>query len=216
MATIEYSQALLQRDKLQIQDLKSKIESPSMSQFDSSKDYYAVLGAHEGASRPDIDRHYKRLAAHLHPDRGGTEEEMKSLNEAYGVLKDETIRRDYDAQRRKPKPSAAVLRPVSASPTRDVGVFGHCLSAFLCLLVGLFLLFLVRFQWIWFLWPLAILAVFVILFGVMLARSAMVAVNASLPVTNPFRRHTLVQEAMFWSAVVGGAYGIYLLFTSLG
>lgn len=184
-----------------------------MSQFDSSRDYYAVLGADEGASRSDIERLYKRLAAHLHPDRGGSEDEMKSLNEAYGVLKDEMIRRDYDAQRRKP--SAAVFRPASTPPARDIGVFGHCLSALLCLLVGLFLLFLVRSQWIWFLWPLAVLAVFVIFFGVMMARSAMVAVNVSLPVAHPFRRHTLVQEAMFWIAVVGGGYGIYLLFTSV-
>jgi hypothetical protein len=184
-----------------------------MSEFDSSKDYYEVLGADEGASRPDIDRLYKRRAAHLHPDRGGSEEEMKSLNEAYGVLKDETIRRDYDAKRRKP-PTAA-FRPASTPPARDIGVFGHCLSAFLCLLVGLFLLFLVRSQWIWFLWPLAVLAVSVILFGVMMARSAMVALNASLPVKHPIRRHTLVQEAMFWIAVVGGGYGLYLIFTSV-
>ncbi len=107
-----------------------------MSQFDSSKDYYAVLGAPEGASRSDIDKLYKRLAAHCHPDRGGSEEEMKSLNEAYGVLKDETIRREYDDRRRKP---AAVFRPASTPPARDIGVFGHCLSALLCLLVGLFL-----------------------------------------------------------------------------
>jgi hypothetical protein len=185
-----------------------------MSQFDSSKDYYAVLGAEESASRHDIDRLYKRLAAHLHPDRGGSEEKMKSLNEAYGVLKHETIRREYDAQRRKP--AAAVFRPDSNPPARDVGLYGHCLSALLCLLVGLFLLFVVRSQWIWFLWPLAILAVFVIIFGVMMARSAMVAVNASLPVTNPVRRHTLVQEAMFWIAVASGGYGIYLLFTNVG
>ncbi len=184
-----------------------------MSQFDSTKDYYAVLGAEEGASRPDIDRLYKRLAAHLHPDRGGSEEKMKSLNEAYGVLKDETIRRDYDTQRRKP--ASAVFRPASAPPARDVGLYGHCLSALLCVLVGLFLLVLVRSQWIWFLWPLAILAFFVIIFGVMMARSAMVAINASLPVTNPFRRHTVVQEAMFWIAVAGGGYGVYLLFTSV-
>jgi hypothetical protein len=184
-----------------------------MNQFDSNKDYYGVLGADRGASRSDIDRLYKRLAARLHPDRGGSEEEMKSLNEAYGILKDETIRRDYDAQRSKP--SAAVFRPASAPPARDVGVFGHCLSAFLCLLVGLFLLFLVRSQWIWFLWPLAVLSVCVILFGVMMAHGAMVAVNASLPVAHPIRRHTLAQEAMFWIAVAGGAYGIYLLFTSV-
>lgn len=182
-----------------------------MSQLDSSKDYYAVLGADEGASRADIDKLYKRLAAHRHPDRGGSEEEMKSLNEAYGVLKDETIRREYDGQRHKP--SASVFRPPSTPTARDIGVFGHCLSAFLCLLLGLFLLFLVRSQWIWFMWPLAVLAVSVVFFGVMMARSAMVALSASLPVTHPIRRHTLVQEAMFWIAVVGGGYGIYLLFT---
>ena len=184
-----------------------------MSQFDSNKDYYAVLGAQEGASRSDIDRLYKRLAAHLHPDRGGSEEEMKSLNEAYGILKDETIRRDYDAKRH-PRPAAA-FRPISPSPARDIGVFGHCLSAFLCLLVGLFLLFVVRTQWIWFLWPLAVLALIVILFGVMMARSAMLALNASLPVAHPVRRHTRVQEAMFWIAVMGGGYGVYLLFTKV-
>jgi DnaJ domain len=186
-----------------------------MSQFDSNKDYYAVLGAEEGALRPDIDRLYKRLAAHLHPDRGGSEEAMKSLNEAYRVLKDETTRRYYDAQRRKPTPTAAAVRPASTPTAKDVGVFGHCLSAFLCLLVGLFLLLLVRSQWIWFLWPLAILSVLVIVFGVMMARSAMVAVNASLPVANPFRRHTLVQEAIFWILVMSGGYGVYLLLTSL-
>ena len=45
---------------------------------------------------------------------------------------------------------------------------------------------LLRIQWIWFLWPLAILAVFVVGFGVLLARSAMVKVNDSLPVTNAY------------------------------
>ena len=184
-----------------------------MSQFDSSKDYYAMLGADEGSSRSDIERLYKRLAAQLHPDRGGSEEEMKSLNEAYGILKDETTRRQYDEQRRKP--TYAKINPVSAPPARDVGLYGHCLSAFLCLLAGLFLLFLVRSQWFWFLWPLVILALFVIFFGVMMARSAMLALSASLPVAHPIRRHTLVQEAMFWIAVAGGGYGIYLLFSSV-
>ena len=184
-----------------------------MSQFDSSKDYYIVLGATEGSSRSDIDKLYKRRAARLHPDRGGSEEDMKSLNEAYGILKDEARRREYDAQRLKS--TRVTLNRVSARPAQDIGVFGHCLSAFLCLLIGLFLLFLVRFQWIWFLWPLAILAIFVILIGVMMARSAMVAANALLPATHPFRRHTRVQEGMFWSVVVAGCYGLYLLLTAM-
>jgi hypothetical protein len=33
-------------------------------------------------------------------------------------------------------------------------------------------------------------------FGVLLARSAMVAVNDSLPETNRFKRHTRIQEAL--------------------
>lgn len=188
-----------------------------MSQFDSSKDYYNILGADEGMSGRDLERLYKRKAAHLHPDRGGSEEEMKSLNEAYGILKDETSRREYDGQRNKPNVArfnGESINRASAGAAQDVGVFGRCLSAFLCLLFGLFLLFLVRFQWFWFLWPLVILAVFVIIFGVMMARTAMVAVIASLSVTNPLRRHTLMQEAMFWIAVGGGGYGVYLLLTS--
>ena len=183
-----------------------------MSQFDSKKDYYGILGAHERTSRRDLERLYKHKAAYYHPDRGGSEEEMKTLNEAYHVLKDEELRRDYDAQRRKVFVS---FIPVSAPPAQDIGVFGRCLSAFLCLLVGLFLLFLVRFQWIWFLWPLGILAVFVILFGIVMARGAMVALNASLPPTNRLRRHTRLQEAIFWTVVGGGSYGVYLLLTAV-
>src|SRR6266550_331059 len=105
--------------------------------------------------------------------------------------------------------------PASAPAAPDIGVLGHSLSALMCLLVGLFLLFLVRFQWIWFLWPLAILAGFVILFGVVMARSAMRAMNESLPQSSRLRRHTRLQEAMFWSLVAGSGYGIYLLLTSV-
>src|SRR5712691_4830423 len=159
----------------------------TVSQFDSKKDYYGILGADERTSRRDLDGLYKHKAAYRHPDRGGSEEEMKSLNEAYRVLKDEAMRREYDVQRRKVD---VKFIPVSAPPAQDIGVFGRCLSALLCLLIGLFLLFLVRFQWIWFLWPLAILAGFVILFGVVLARSAMRAMNDALPQASRIRRHT--------------------------
>lgn len=186
-----------------------------MSQFDSRKDYYHILSADQNTSPRDLDRLYKRIAARLHPDRGGSEEEMKALNEAYSILKDERTRKEYNAQR-LPAATAKDSGVVSAPAAKDIGLYGHCLSALLCLMTGLFLLFLVRFQWIWFLWPLAILAMFVILFGIMMARSAMVHVSASLPARSRFRGHTFVQEAMFWSAVGAGAYGIYLLFTSVG
>ena len=184
----------------------------AMSQFDSNKDYYGVLGVDKDASQVEIDRQYKREAAKHHPDRGGNEERMKSLNEAYGVLKDKNLRSSYDAGRR-PRVTPRGFTPVVTPTARDVGAMGQCLSAFLCLSAGVFLLLLVRFQWILFLWPLAILAVMVIGFGVMLARSAMVAVNASLPVTHPFKGRTWLQEAAFWMAIVSGGYGLYVVMT---
>jgi len=183
-----------------------------MSQIDSGKNYYDVLGISEDATRDEIDRQYKREAHKHHPDRGGSEERMKSLNEAYAVLKDASNRETYDLSRQKRLREQPFI-PVSTPTARDVGVFGHVLSAGLCLLAGVFLLMLVRFQWIWFLWPLAILAVFVIGFGILMARSAMVAVNASLPMTNRFRRYTKFQELAFWFVVLISIYGIYVLFT---
>jgi hypothetical protein len=179
-----------------------------MSQPQVKKDYYEVLGVHAKASRAEIDRQYKRQASRHHPDRGGNEEQMKSLNEAYGVLKDESARRVYDNARGE-WPSSGNAVPVSAPAARDIGALGHCLSALLCLVAGMFLFFLVWTQWIWFLWPLAILSVLVIGFGILMARSAMIAVNASLPESNRLRRHTRLQELAFWGAVVGGGYAVY-------
>jgi len=183
---------------------------PVIAMANSSKDYYEVLGVGEEASRVEIDRQYKRKAAKHHPDLGGNEEEMKSLNEAYGVLKDQVSRRDYDARRKRPVMNSSFV-PTSAPAAQDIGAFGHCLSALLCLIAGMFLLFLVRFQWIWFLWPLAILALIVIGLGIMMARSALRAVNASLPVNHRLRRYTAIQEVAFWVVVLSGAYGVYLL-----
>ncbi|HKP81512.1 MAG TPA: DnaJ domain-containing protein, partial [Pyrinomonadaceae bacterium] len=190
----------------------SRIYEFAMSQFDSNKDYYGVLGVDKDASQVEIDRQYKRQAAKDHPDRGGSEERMKSLNEAYGILKDTGLRNAYDARRRRPATYQG-FAPVTTPTARDVGVFGHCLSALLCLIAGIFLLLLVRFQWMFFLWPLAILALFVLGFGVLLARSAMVAVDASLPVTNPFKGHTTLREMAFWVVIVSGGYGLYLVMT---
>lgn len=189
-----------------------------MSQFDSNKDYYGVLGVDKHASQREIEREYKRQAAKHHPDRGGSEEQMKSVNEAYGVLKDATLRRAYDESRTTTRSRSTTTSrfndfvPTPAPSVRDIGVGGQVLSAFLCLLTGLLLLFLVRFQYVEFLWPLAIIALLVVGFGVLLARGAMVSLNDSLPVTNPLKRHTTLQELAFWAAVVTSGYGIlYLL-----
>lgn len=179
-----------------------------MSQRRSKQpDYYEILGADENTSARDLDRLYKRKAARFHPDKGGNEEEMKSLNEAYGVLRDESSRRAYDENRHQSTPST--FAPIAAPVARDVGAFGHFLSAFLCLLLGFFLMVLVSTQWFWFLWPLAVLAVFVILFGVMLARSALMNAAARLPA--PMRGHAKIQEVLFWMIVATSSYVLYLV-----
>ena len=190
---------------------KTKIAS-RMSEFDSSKDYYEILGANERTAQRDLERLYKRMAARRHPDKGGSEEDMKSLNEAYGVLRNKQTRHEYDAQRTK-QPARFV--PITAPAAHDVGLLGQGVNAFFCLLMGLFLLFLVRFQWIRFLWPLAILAVLVILFGIVMARNTMRALNDSLPVSNRLRRYKRMQEALFWSVVIAGCYGAYLLLSAV-
>src|SRR5258705_1816946 len=125
-----------------------------MSQFDSQKDYYAILGANESTPQGDLERLYKRMAARRHPDRGGSEEEMKSLNEAYSVLRNTETRSKYDAQRMK---APARFVPVTTPTASDVGLLGHGLSAFFCLLIGLFLRFLLCFHCVWCLWSLPIL-----------------------------------------------------------
>ncbi len=183
-----------------------------MNQFDSHKDYYEILGANERTNSRDLERLYKRMAARRHPDKGGSEEEMKSLNEAYSVLRNKKTRHEYDAQRAKP---ATSFVPASSPAAADVGLLGQGLSAFFCILIGLFLLFLVRLQWIRFLWPLALLAILVILFGIVMARTAMRALNASLSVSNPFRRYAGVQEAIFWMVVIVSGYGVYLMLSAL-
>ena len=179
-----------------------------MKQFDSSKDYYSILGAREDASLGDIERLYKRLAVQRHPDRGGDEEEMKSLNEAYGVLKDNETRRVYDAERRQPAseaPSAIYTKP----PLEVEAAAGQSLGAVLFIGAGLVLALLVRFQWIWFLWPLAVLAVCLVVVGLVLAHGAIRRIEEQQRDARHWLGVTL--EVMFWAVLLSGGYGVYLI-----
>lgn len=191
-----------------------------MSEAERSKDYYAILGAEEDASRVEIDRLYRRKAVQHHPDRGGCEEEMKTLNEAYGVLKDETARRTYDAGRQQARfahtENAEHDVPPHTSPPVQLDAITHQVGAAIIFIVlGLALLFIVRFQYVMFLWPLALLALFMVLVGIVQAHAVMGAMRSRLKATNPARRLVLAQEALFWTLVCGGGYGVYLLLTAV-
>ena len=179
--------------------------------MNGARNYYEILGANEDASPRDIERLYKRAAHQLHPDRGGPEEDMKTLNEAYSVLRNERTRREYDARLRVPCASATGSMPAA----REVGLYGQLLSALMCLVLGLLLLFLVRFNGLWFLWPLSILAAGVILFGVMIAHSAMTNARESTKPNHPLRRFRYAGEIIFWLVVGAGGYGVYLILTAV-
>ncbi len=61
------------------------------------KDYYQILGIERGASKEDIKKAFRKLAAQYHPDKKtGDEAKFKEVSEAYAVLGDEKKRAEYD------------------------------------------------------------------------------------------------------------------------
>jgi hypothetical protein len=190
-----------------------------MGEADERRDYYTVLGAERDDSRAEIERRYKRLAVEHHPDRGGDEEEMKAINEAWGVLKDDETREAYDASHRRRARVSEYVAPEfvpSTTPGAQADALGGRLAgSLLSLFAGIVLIFLVRFHYVVFLWPLALLGLSLLLFGVWMAHAALAYAREGYAPTHPARRLIWAQETLFWSAVVGGGYGLYLLLTAI-
>ena len=178
--------------------------------FDSKRDYYAELGIAESASREEIDRAYRAMARKRHPDGGGSDEAMKSLNEARDILTDHETRKAYDAERR-PKTQAHAQRmtfdPYAASragtlkiPVADADMAGLLMGAAACFGLGIPLLLLVEMQWMFFLWPLRIMSLAALVLGVLLAHSALRMKHRKLRKARPdYSRGVLaLYELVFW------------------
>ena len=61
------------------------------------KDYYQILGLERGASRDDVKKAFRKLAAKYHPDKkDGDEARYKEITEAYAMLGDEKKKAEYD------------------------------------------------------------------------------------------------------------------------
>ena len=61
------------------------------------KDYYKILGVSKKASASVIKKAYYNLASKYHPDKGGSEEKFKEINEAYQILSNKKKRTQYDS-----------------------------------------------------------------------------------------------------------------------
>lgn len=181
-----------------------------MQKYDANKDYYRVLGVRREASAEEIDRAYRSEARKRHPDGGGSEEEMKSLNEAHDVLSDGETRKAYDQQRR-PAPSAYVssmaFDPEAASkagtlgiPVSDPDFAGLVMGAMACFGLGIPLLLLVEMQWMFFLWPLRVMSLGALGVGVYLSHSALAVKQRKLRKARPgdSRHLVVVREVLFW------------------
>ncbi|KAG9016045.1 hypothetical protein FRB90_003708 [Tulasnella sp. 427] len=61
-----------------------------------AKDYYKVLGVSRDADSKTIKKAYRAKARDAHPDKGGSEEKMAAVNEAYEVLSNDELRARFD------------------------------------------------------------------------------------------------------------------------
>ena len=188
-----------------------------MSHPDVEKDYYSILGAGETASQDEIERLYKRLARRHHPDRGGDAEEMKAINEAYGVLGNDATRCAYDAQRQPhPKPLGAAVSPLSSPPALlESTVSGRLAGAMFFLMAGLLFLFLLRFYYIRFLWPLFVPPALVVMVGVLKIHAVLIYTREGIASSHPLRRYVWMQEMAFWLIMCVCVYGIYLMLRAI-
>jgi hypothetical protein len=199
-----------------------------MEKYDSTKDYYRELGVRPDASPKVIDRAYRSQARKRHPDRGGSEEEMKSLNEAHDVLSDPATRRAYD-QERQPRvaanapspsfdPEAASRAGTLGIPVSDPDFAGLVMGALACFGLGVPLLLLVEMQWIFVLWPLRVMSLGALGVGVYMSHSALALRQRKLKQARPADSRTMIVmgEVLFWviATIVIGALlaALYLKF----
>jgi len=68
-----------------------------------TKDYYSVLGVPASATQDAIKKQYRKLAAKHHPDKNASDpkaaERFKEISEAYQLLGDADMRKQYDQMR---------------------------------------------------------------------------------------------------------------------
>lgn len=192
-----------------------------MRDFDPTKDYYEVLAVHEDATQEEIEKMYRRQAVKHHPDRGGSEEAMKDLNEAHNILKDPATRIAYDAARRELDEFAAepwartspsfshswqANKSTTGEPTGE-DLFGRMVATAAFLGIGFLLLLFVETQYLFFLWPLRLLAWGLIGLGLYYAHAAFKLKQRDVK----SKGYQQLSAGLFWLLVAGFAYLLFLI-----
>lgn len=78
------------------------------------KNYYEILEVNEHASKEIIEKAYRTLVKRYHPDLYSStqkqlaEQKLRDLNEAYDVLSDDFLRRQYDREFQKEQESKTI------------------------------------------------------------------------------------------------------------
>ena len=74
------------------QDIHQRLQKAQrLLKQSKKKDYYKVLGVSRDADLKTIKKAYRKMAIAAHPDKGGTEQKMATVNEAYEVLSNEGV-----------------------------------------------------------------------------------------------------------------------------
>lgn len=92
-------------------------------------DYYSVLKVLPQATQKEITAAYKALALQWHPDRNkgvDTTEQMKLINEAYGVLKSPKKRQEYNVQYYQYHQAGAYSQPKAAYTSSSIVRCYYC------------------------------------------------------------------------------------------
>ncbi|KAG6908134.1 putative NRPS-like protein biosynthetic cluster [Tephrocybe rancida] len=78
-------------------DIHSRLQrAQKLLKQSKQKDYYKVLGVSRDADARTIKKAFRNAAKTAHPDKGGTEDKMAAVNEAYEVLTNPELRQRFD------------------------------------------------------------------------------------------------------------------------
>jgi curved DNA-binding protein CbpA len=92
-----------------------------------SESYYHILGVPSDADEREIKRAYHRLARELHPDKAASPQQAREaeqrfavISKAYNVLKDPSLRKDYDGRKSGPRGGNGAEASRPKTPTQSV------------------------------------------------------------------------------------------------